>query len=212
MPDNNETSQSGIAERYQGYDRLPIEAGPLLLRRPAYEDHSDYLAVYSEPEVHQFDFGEPWTAGNVAWMLQQQATIRIGDPDVDLRIAIVLRSAWKVIGDCLLTITEIENRTAHLGIAISRDYWDRRYGSLATHAILGFGFGRMGLHRIIAAADPRNERCWRMLERVGMRREAHHKQWREMKGHWIDDYIYAMLADEWNPSVGSDIAAEIPPE
>ena len=126
--------------------------------------------------------------------------------------AVVVRNAKKVIGNCLLHVTDIENRTAEFGIALNRGFWDRRYGALATHSVLGFGFGRMGSHRIVAGTDPRNERCWRMLERVGMRREVHHKQWRKIKGEWVDDYDHAMLADEWRPLTGSEIAAEIPPE
>lgn len=212
MPSERQASQAKSTERFGGYSRLPIEVGPLLLRRTAYEDHDDFCELLSQPEVHQFDYDEPWTAENVAWMLQQQTTIRIGDPGVDLRFAVIVRSDCKVIGNCLLHITDILNHTAEFGIALNRGFWDRRYGALATHAALGFGFGRMGLHRIFAATDPQNERCWKMLERVGMRREGHHKQWRKMKGDWIDDYIYAMLAEEWNPSTGNEIAAEVPPE
>ncbi len=212
MPDEPTDETVSQHSKFDGYKRLPLEVGPLVVRRLALEDFDDSLEMLSDPEVHRYDFSEPSSGDNVAWMLQQQLTIRIGDPGVDLRFAVVVRSERKVIGNCLLHITDIENHTAEFGIALNRGFWDRRYGALATHAVLGFGFGRMGLHRIVAGTDPRNERCWRMLERVGLRREAHHKQWRKMKGEWVDDYYYAMLADEWNPSIAIDLALEIPPE
>ncbi|MCU0878308.1 MAG: GNAT family N-acetyltransferase [Pirellulaceae bacterium] len=212
MSDKLETYEAGVAERFVGHIRLPIEVGPLLIRRTALEDHSDLVEMFSQSEVREYDPLNTLTADNIAWMLEQQATIRIGDQGLPMRFAIVMRRDWKVIGDCVLTITNVENRTAEFGISLNRNYWDRRLGALATHAMLGFGFGRLSLHRIFALTDPRNERCWRMMQRVGMRREAHHRRWRSVKGEWIDDYLYAMLADEWEPSTGDGIATEVPPE
>ena len=37
-----------------------------------------------------------------------------------------------------------------------------------------------------------------MLERLGMRREAHFLQNEVVKGEWTDELVYAMLADEWS--------------
>ena len=53
------------------------------------------------------------------------------------------------------------------------------------------------LDRIIGRCDPRDEPSWRLLERLGMRREAHFVQKEIFKGEWGDELVYAVLADEW---------------
>ena len=71
---------------------------------------------------------------------------------------------------------------------------------MATEAVgsmVDLGFRALGVHRISAHLDARNTRSARLLERLGMRREARlaHNEW--VKGEWTDDVIYAVLADEW---------------
>lgn len=127
------------------------------------------------------------------------------------QLAVVFRPQWKIVGNCVLTVEDPENRFAQLGVAIHRHYWDLRIGALATHAAMGFGFSRFGMRRIHAYVDTRNERCWRMLERVGMRREGHLVRWKKFKDQWVDDYLYAMLDEEWNPETADSICEEMPP-
>ena len=52
-------------------------------------------------------------------------------------------------------------------------------------------------HRITASIDPRNTSSIRLIERLGFRKEAHFKQSLFFHGEWVDDLIYAMLAEEW---------------
>lgn len=52
-------------------------------------------------------------------------------------------------------------------------------------------------HRIIGECDPRNAEVARLLERVGMRREAHHGHSYWDGSGWTDEYVYAILAHEW---------------
>jgi RimJ/RimL family protein N-acetyltransferase len=53
------------------------------------------------------------------------------------------------------------------------------------------------LHRITSATSTDNERAWRLMERVGMRREAHFIHDGFVKGRWVDVYAYGILDDEW---------------
>lgn len=53
------------------------------------------------------------------------------------------------------------------------------------------------LHRITSICDTRNTASFRLMERLGMRREGHLKQSQFMKGSWQNEYIYALLHEEW---------------
>jgi RimJ/RimL family protein N-acetyltransferase len=63
--------------------------------------------------------------------------------------------------------------------------------------LLRLGFTDYGLHRIIGRLDARNTASARVLERLGMRREAHFVENEIVKGEWTDEVVYAMLEDEW---------------
>ena len=60
-----------------------------------------------------------------------------------------------------------------------------------------------GAHRVYAECDPRNTASWKLLEKVGMRREAHLKKniWFHRDAHgapiWKDTYIYAITEDDF---------------
>ena len=72
---------------------------------------------------------------------------------------------------------------------------------LATEAVLELFricFEDLGLRRVVANCFSANEPSWRLMERVGMRREEHAVQDSlHRNGEWMDGYRYALLADEW---------------
>ncbi len=63
------------------------------------------------------------------------------------------------------------------------------------------GFERLGLRRIIADCNTLNRGSYRIMEKIGMRREAHYvKSYRGnsvLKHQWCDKYQYAMLREEY---------------
>ena len=76
---------------------------------------------------------------------------------------------------------------------------------LATEAVaelLRACFEDLGLRRVVAQCFADNEASWRLMERVGMRREAHSRESLHRTRGWIDGLGYAVLADEWRRTSG----------
>ena len=63
--------------------------------------------------------------------------------------------------------------------------------------MLALGFGDLGWHRIVGSCDARNHSSVRLMERIGMRREAHFVQSELVKGEWTDELVFAILVHEW---------------
>jgi RimJ/RimL family protein N-acetyltransferase len=63
--------------------------------------------------------------------------------------------------------------------------------------LIAFGFEAMGFHRVIGRAEARNTASVRVLEKLGMRREAHLVENEWVKGEWQSEVVYAMLEHEW---------------
>jgi RimJ/RimL family protein N-acetyltransferase len=77
------------------------------------------------------------------------------------------------------------------------DHQGHGYATEATGLVLRLGFEELGLHRIVGRLDARNVASAGVLERLGMRREAHLRENEFVKGEWVDELVYAMLASEW---------------
>ncbi len=89
-------------------------------------------------------------------------------------------------------------RTYEIGWIVHPDYQRQGYASEAALALLRYGFDEMALHRIIATCQPENPASYRVMEKIGMRREGHFRQCIHRGGDtWWDEYFYALLAEEW---------------
>ena len=87
---------------------------------------------------------------------------------------------------------------AEIGWCLDPAYEGNGYATEAAREMLRISFAELGLHRVTALCFAGNTASWRLMERIGMRREAHHvgdSLHRELG--WVDGYVYAMLADEW---------------
>ena len=118
-------------------------------------------------------------------------------PCLDYQFAIVMKDADKQIGGGNLTISGAE---AEIGYMLHRDYWKQGYGTEVGKALLMFGFEELKLHRIIAHCDAENIGSYRIMEKIGMRREGlfiesrpPHKMSDKKYG---DGLFYAILQDE----------------
>lgn len=74
----------------------------------------------------------------------------------------------------------------------------RGYATEAALALLAHAFGTLGLHRIVATCQPQNTPSVRVMEKLGLRREAHFRKcMRAPGGGWWDEYLYALLEEDW---------------
>lgn len=92
---------------------------------------------------------------------------------------------------------ESDHRLARIGFTLATEAQGRGFATEAVTALLDYLFHTRGKHRVAADCDPRNLASVALLERVGMRREAHHRRSAWWKGGWTDEFVYAVLADEW---------------
>ncbi|TWT51464.1 Spermidine N(1)-acetyltransferase [Rubripirellula amarantea] len=180
-------------------DGLPLQSPRVTLRRLTSDDSLPLLAIYGNPQTAKFEFWPEWSEGQVADLILSQSDIYLGDPGVPFVLASVDRNSGVLIGSIQLTLTSVEDRQGELGFSFNPEFCGRGLATESVHAALGFAFSRMGIHRIFAGVDARNERSWRLMARIGMRREAHFVHANLIDGDWADDYTYAMLESEWSP-------------
>jgi RimJ/RimL family protein N-acetyltransferase len=112
------------------------------------------------------------------------------------QLAVVLRAAGPLIGDCAAMPRADDPSQCGMGFTIAPGYQTRGYATEAVRLLVGYLFDR-GKHRVTACCDARNTASAAVLERLGMRQEGHPRQSTWAKGEWTDDLLYALLHDEW---------------
>ena len=108
---------------------------------------------------------------------------------------LAIEQAGRVIG--LLTLVRRKHRLGELGYALHVAYRGCGYATEAARALVAYAFTSLDLHRIQAATSSHNTGSWRVMERLGMVREGRLKEADFQDGHWVDRFIYGILAREW---------------
>ncbi|QZY30597.1 GNAT family N-acetyltransferase [Nocardioides coralli] len=94
--------------------------------------------------------------------------------------------------------TEFVAREGWIAYTVDPAYAGRGVGTLLAEDALSNAFGRLGLRRVQAGCFADNVASWRVMEKLGMRREQHgiRDSFHAELG-WVDGYTYAILAEEW---------------
>jgi RimJ/RimL family protein N-acetyltransferase len=176
----------------------PIETARLHLRPLVEADFGDFSAYDSMPEVARYLYWEPrgLAESREAFEAHLHRTALEGEGDA-LVLGIVWREVGKVVGHVSLGWVSSEHQTGEIGFIVSPAYQGHGLAMEAAEVMLGLGFDGLRFHRMFGRCDGRNLSSARLMERLGMRREAHLVENEYVKGEWTDELIYAMLDREW---------------
>lgn len=172
-----------------------LESDRLLLRRFADADLLPFLAYLNDPDVARYQTWESYTDEQAAKVIAEQANVEPGEPGKWFTFAAELRDEGLLIGHVALKVQD--QQQAEIGFTFARAYQGKGLAFEATCLVLDYLFTELDLHRVIAIADCENERSVALLKRLGMRQEGHFIQNIWFKGKWGDEYLYAILKDEW---------------
>ncbi|GAA3134744.1 MULTISPECIES: GNAT family N-acetyltransferase [Nonomuraea] len=181
----------------------PILTERLLLRRAAPGDLDATWAFRQLPETHE------WIAAATETYDDYRERFLREDRLADL---LIVELDGRVIGDLTLRVQdgwaqeEVADQArsvqGELGWTLDPAYGGKGYATEAVRALIDISFKRLGLRRLHADCFYDNEPSWRLMERVGMRREQHTvKDSLHRTRGWVDGLSYALLAEEW-PTLG----------
>ena len=80
-----------------------------------------------------------------------------------------------------------------IGWGIHPALWGRGYATEASRAVLHFTFEKLKAHRVMASCHVDNLASARVMEKLGMKREARRREVRWLNEQWWDEYVYAIL-------------------
>jgi ribosomal-protein-alanine N-acetyltransferase len=171
------------------YDVGPeIETERLILRMFATEDALTLHRIWNDEEVMKYIEG--WrpsledARGAMTRVVQHWRDKGFG------QWAVVHRGDGKLVGYAGFKHLD-QTPEVELLYGIDKPYWNCGYTTEASRACLRYVFENAGLDRIVAVADPKNIGSWRVMEKLGMRRE-------KIARYYNHDLVYyAILREEF---------------
>jgi RimJ/RimL family protein N-acetyltransferase len=158
----------------------------------------------SDPEVMRYastpsrDEAETRAALERSVQTAQATPRRVFDLAITLRQgATSMEASDELVGRVGFDVVRPEHREAMVWFTLRRDLWGQGIATEACAAIVDYCFRSLKLHRVYGDCDPRNLASARVMEKVGLRREAHLRENWWLHGEWCDSYIYALLEQDW---------------
>jgi len=177
---------------------LILTTGRLRLRLLAGTDAEAFAAYRSDPEIARYQgWDTPYTIDQARELIAAMTDVVPGTPGEWVQLAIEVQASGRLAGDCAFQVLAGTPRQAEIGLTLARPFHGKGYGTEAIACLLDFLFGELDLHRVSANCDVENPAAVRVLERLGMRREAHFVEALWFKGGWASEYRYAILQREW---------------
>jgi RimJ/RimL family protein N-acetyltransferase len=178
--------------------QYPVSTQRLLLRPLSAGDTGALLAYRSVPDVCRYVPFEPMTERDIAERLAGPwAATELTGEGQSLTLGVEVRQSGELIGDVILFWHSRLHAGGELGYVFAPGAGGQGYATEAARAVLRLGFDGLGLHRITARIDERNEPSARLARRLGMRQEARLVHNELFKGEWSTELDFAMLAGEW---------------
>jgi RimJ/RimL family protein N-acetyltransferase len=176
----------------------PLETERLVLRPFAEDDFDALYRMHADADVARWLYNEPRTPDDTRELLARKiAGSELRAEDDWMSAAGVAREDGRFVGDVSLHWVSAEHRTGEIGFMFDRAEQGRGYATEAAGAFLRVAFEEFGFHRVIGRTEARNIASARVLEKLGMRQEAHLVENEWVKGEWQSELVYAMLDREW---------------
>ncbi|MCB1516273.1 MAG: GNAT family N-acetyltransferase [Hyphomicrobiaceae bacterium] len=182
---------------------LPILTERFALRLVQRDDRDAVYDYTRREDVARYEFWDVMTLEEAGEKIEEWMAADPDWPTGDrLVLAVTLRDTGALIGDCVLSFRDREGRQAEIGYTIHPDWHGKGVATETSEALLAVAFETYDLHRVYGRCDARNVGSWRVLEKLGMRREAHFREHALFKGDWDEEFYYAILQREWRERWG----------
>lgn len=180
-----------------------IETQRLLLKALEIRDTQAMYAYRSDPAVTRYHSWRPASEEEVAAFIRKINETGFNVVGSWFQLGIYLKGNQELIGDLGVHFLPPGNRQTEIGFTIRPIQQRQGYAAEAVEALVSYLFKTLCKHRITASVDPKNTASLALLEKIGMRKEAHFRQSLWIADGWKDDVIYAVLNEEWDETMRS---------
>jgi aminoglycoside 6'-N-acetyltransferase len=173
-----------------------LEGARVVLRPLTPADAAHLVAYRSHPDIVRYQAWDSYDAGAASALIAEMAGSAPGRPGRWHQWGIEETASGRLAGDCGL-FTQEDRAQGEIGFTLAPEAQGRGLATEAVRLMLGLAFGPLGFRRVVANTDPANARSKALLARLGFRHEGRSIESVRVRGAWVDDDHFALLAREW---------------
>jgi RimJ/RimL family protein N-acetyltransferase len=128
----------------------------------------------SDPEVALYLYQGPLSEKETRNRLERNMALSAWVAEGDwFSAAAVERASGVTVGDMACHWVSERDRTAEIGFVFDPRHQGRGFATEAARSLINWAFNEAGFHRVLGRTEARNVASARVLEKLGMRLEAH---------------------------------------
>ena len=175
----------------------PLTTERLTIRALTLGDLDRHHALFSDPEVVRYLYFGPFDRSGAEEHLARRSTVDLPGEGEWINFGVEVKDEGILIGELAMGFISENHAHYEVGYVFDPAYAGRGYATEGAAMIVELAFSGLGAHRVSGRLDARNDASARVLEKLGMRREAHFIENEFVKGEWTDELAYGILAPEW---------------
>lgn len=183
----------------------PVRTARLEIRPARPEDDEEIWRWYQRPEVTEWTTSRPRDLA----AFRERRSARLAGALVAVHEGRIIGTGGILVQDAWSQLEVAENacRTqAELAWTLDPAVHGRGLGTELAAALLDIAIDGLGVRRVEANCFAANEPSWRIMARIGMRREGYFRaESLHRSGEWMDGMSWAILADEHRPLRRTDL-------
>lgn len=178
---------------------MNLETERLILRNLRESDLDDFHVYRSNAEICKFQDFNAFSIEESKKFIEQQKDAEFGTAGEWVQTGIVWKENNKLVGDFALQPDRDDPRTVEIGVTLNTEYQGKGFAVEAFTKVFEYLFNETETHRIIGLLDTENIGSRKLMENLNFRREAEFKKsyWDKKMNEWRDEYLYAMLKEDW---------------
>jgi RimJ/RimL family protein N-acetyltransferase len=174
-----------------------IDTGRLIIRRFRESDFASYAEFHQDSGVYRYLYQTTPSGDALRRNFLEAAACRFASDGDAASLAVVRKFDEALVGEVILKLASRSALQGEVGYIFNPRFGGHGFATEAVGVMLDIGFDDIGFHRIFARLDPGNRGSVGVVERLRLRREAHLLQNDRFGDIWGDEYVYAILAEEW---------------
>ena len=179
---------------------LPLKTARLTLRAITIDDEDNIFSLYGNPDVVRYLYEDVVERADMTTHLQRYIGAEL--PADGQWLSLAIDDGGTFVGQASVCYRSAEHRQAEIGYILVPSANGNGYATEASARMMQLAFEELGVHRVVGRIEARNSPSERVLQRLGMRKEAHLIQNERVKGEWNDEIIYAITEPEWRAQLG----------
>lgn len=173
---------------------IDFESERLMFRKFCKDDFSTVFSWHNDIENMGFRRDgvktEAETHKYLYWAISEAGAVECKN----FWFAVICKETDALIGEAILL--DVPEKP-EIGWLVDKKFWQKGFGAEIGNALLYFAFDVLNLRRVIAACHVDNHASYKLMEKIGMRREALFLKEKLYGDTWCDRLQYAILYEEW---------------